>query len=83
MTGITWEAVIIIQAKDDGGGSDQSCSSGSTKKRRDPVCSIQETGLGEAKSTFSNTLRCLLVIQVEMYTQDFMSQRTLETRKTL
>lgn len=64
--GMTWEAVIIIQARDDCGGSDQGCSSGSSKKRRDPVCSIQETGWGEAKSEFSNTVRCLLVIQVEM-----------------
>lgn len=50
--GMTWEAVIIIQARDDGGDSDQGCSSGSSKKRRDPVCSIKETGSGRPKVHF-------------------------------
>lgn len=77
-----WEAVIIIQASNDGGGSDHGYSSGSNRKRIGPGCSIKGPGWGKPKVLF-NTLRYLLVIQMKMWTYDFMSQRTLEIGETL
>lgn len=61
-----WEAIIIIQARNDGGGSDQDCSSVSNRKRIGPGCSIKGPGWGKAKSVLFNTLRCLLVSQMKM-----------------
>lgn len=38
------EAAITIQARDDGCGQDQGNSSGSSKRKMDPGCSVKETG---------------------------------------
>lgn len=61
-----WEAIIIIQARNDGGGSDQDCSSVSNRKRIGPGHSIKGPGWRKAKSVLFNTLRCLLVSQMKM-----------------
>lgn len=49
--GMTWEAPIIIQERDDSGGSDQGCSHGSSEMMG-PIILQRKQGGGKPKVCF-------------------------------